>query len=205
DGVVRRLEPGMLVIADAERPVAVAGVMGGEESEVGPETRDILLETAIFEPRAVRETRRRLGLSTDASYRFERGVDPDGVERAVRRAVGRILAPAGGQPAERVASVRSRAPERPPVRLRLSRVRQVLGIELDRDTVARLLDAIGFDDVGGNDEDLSVQVPGHRVYDVHREDDLVEEVARRYGYDVFPDERRPFRASAVPDDPLARL
>jgi len=205
DGVDRRLDAGLLVIADSVRPVALAGVMGGEATEVGLETRDILLETAIFDPVAVRRTRRGLGMTTDASYRFERGVDPDGVERAVRRAVALIVATAGGSPDARVASVRAKPFQRPVITLRVARVRQVLGIELSPGQVGGLLDLIGFDVLDHQDGTLGVHVPGHRSHDTTREDDLVEEVARRYGYDSFPDEQRPFRSSSVPDDPRFRL
>jgi phenylalanyl-tRNA synthetase beta chain len=202
DGADRKLAEGMLVIADAERPVAVAGVMGGAESEVRDDTRDILLEVAVFDPASVRATRRALGLGTDASYRFERGVDPAGIGRAAARAAELIRAVAGGtivQPAV-VAGPEIAEPGR--VRLRIGRVAQVLGATFDADTIARYLSPLGFAVEKSDGEVLEVRVPGHRRFDVAREEDLIEEIARRHGYDAFPDDLRPFRPSTVPTHPL---
>lgn len=204
DGVERALEQGTLVIADASRPVAVAGVMGGADSEVGEATTDILLECALFDPKRVRSGRRSLNLSTDASYRFERGVDPDRMERALRRALAIIAATAGGSVEAGVADA---APVELPAReleLRESRVEQVLGISIPAAAMADLLAPLGFG-VQAGDDGVQVSVPGHRRYDVEREIDLVEEVARRYGYDRFPDEARPYRPGRLPDDPHAVL
>ncbi|HZD05187.1 MAG TPA: phenylalanine--tRNA ligase subunit beta, partial [Longimicrobiales bacterium] len=122
DGEARRLGPDMLMICDARRPVAVAGVMGGLESEVGSRTTDVLLECALFDPASIRSTRRALGMSTDASYRFERGVDPAGMERAVRRAVEIILATAGGRCEVEAPDCDPRPWSRGEVRLRVPRV-----------------------------------------------------------------------------------
>jgi phenylalanyl-tRNA synthetase beta chain len=201
DGVDRALTADMLVIADAERPIAIAGVMGGADSEVHDETRDILLECALFDARSVRATRRQLGLSTDASYRFERGVDADGMQQALERAAQLIIATAGGSVADNAAAA-GKAPEPPsPVSLRLTRVAQVLGERFDAATVATLLEPLGFG-VRGEGATLHVSVPGHRRHDVAREEDLIEEIARRHGYDAFSDELRPFRPGAVPEHPL---
>jgi phenylalanyl-tRNA synthetase beta chain len=203
DGVARKLEPDMLVIADGERATAVAGVMGGQHSEVSENTTRILLECALFEPKQVRKTRTALGLSTDASYRFERGVDPDMMARAVRRALTLILQIAGGRitGATDVYPVPQRQPD---VTLRPARVRQLLGIDFSREQLRDLLEPVGFR-THGKDDVLSIEVPGHRRYDVTREVDIIEEVARRYGYDNFPTELLPFRPSAVPEDVLALL
>jgi phenylalanyl-tRNA synthetase beta chain len=201
DGVDRTLAEGTLVIADAERPVALAGVMGGEETEVTADTRDIFLECALFDPAAVRASRRSVDLSTDASYRFERGVDPDGLERALRRCVELIASIAGGTAPRSALGVGVTPAASPRLRLRPARVAQVLGIDVPADRIAALLGGIGFpaERVG---DGLTVTVPGYRSRDVQREDDLVEEVARRHGYDAIPEDLRPFRPSAVPDDPL---
>jgi phenylalanyl-tRNA synthetase beta chain len=204
DGESHQLDPEMLVIADSERPVALAGVMGGLDTEVTNETTNILLECALFEPRVNRETRRRAGLSTDASQRFERGVDPDGMERAVRRAVDLIVTVAGGEVAELCPFADAGVAAISPIRLRPARVQQVLGIPFEVSTLAALLEPIGFRTTVTGGE-VSVNVPGHRRYDVSREDDLIEEVARRYGYDRFPDSLGPFRPSVVPDDAIAAL
>jgi phenylalanyl-tRNA synthetase beta chain len=199
DGVDRALSEKSLLIADAEGPVALAGVMGGENSEVHDGTTAILLEVALFDPKAVRGTRTPFGLSTDASYRFERGVDPEGQARALERVVQLVVAVAGGQ-ADRDALDLSPAPfTRRVVELRPERVKQVLGVELPAGEIAGLLGAIGFD-VDASAAPLRVAVPGFRP-DVAGEIDLIEEIARRRGYDSFPEEILPFRASAVPESP----
>ncbi|MEO5511426.1 MAG: phenylalanine--tRNA ligase subunit beta [Longimicrobiales bacterium] len=204
DGVDRALASDMLVIADAEKPVAVAGVMGGADSEVDNETTDILLECALFDTASVRRTRRALGLSTDASYRYERGVDPDTMEIALRRAAALIIACAGGAVAEKAVDAGVPSQARREISLRLDRVAKVLGVAFDAKAVTRLLAPLGFDVTGSGDV-LQVHVPGHRIYDVSREADLIEEIARRHGYDAFPDELRAFRPSSVPDDASLRL
>ncbi len=206
DGERRALTDSMLVIADAERAVAVAGVMGGEDSEVRPETTDLLIECALFEPRSVRATRRSLGLSTDASYRYERGVDPEGMERALRRAVELIGRTAGGEAAASVADAQPRPWTAARVPLRPERAAHLLGVPLSEGEVVARLAALGFDRVEADGSDPPLfRVPGSRSYDVTREVDLIEEVARHHGYESFPDELRPFRPSAVPDDEMARL
>jgi len=204
DGVERELPDDALVIADGEGAVAVAGVMGGEESEVSPETRDILLECALFDPKRVRATRRALGLSTDASYRFERGVDPDGMEAALRRAVEIIVATAGGSAEHQVADARGAALEPRRLRLRPSRATSVLGLELTPERIADLLAPLGFQPEV-QEGDVVVRVPGYRRHDVEREIDLVEEVARRIGYDHIPEQARPARVGAMADHPLSRV
>jgi phenylalanyl-tRNA synthetase beta chain len=179
--------------------------MGGAESEVTDATRNLLIECALFDSKRVRATRRALGMNTDASHRYERGVDPDGMERALRRCVAIIVASAGGTPEPTFADVtRIRRTQRT-LQLRSARVRQVLGVDIDAHTAADLLATIGFGVEVTSADTVRVDVPGARLYDVEREIDLVEEVARRYGYDRFPDESRPYRPGTVPDDPLARL
>ncbi len=206
DAETRALDPSVLVIADAAGAVAVAGVMGGRESEVTAETTDVFLECALFDPATVRAGRRLLGLSTDASYRFERGVDPDGMEAAARRALALVGAVAGGEAEPVLLDVCPRPAERVDVRLRPSRVGTVLGLPFDAAAVRALLEPIGFEVADARDQDaLLVRVPGHRSYDVRREIDLIEEVARRHGYEGFPDELRAFRPSAVPEDAFSLL
>lgn len=204
DDVERRLDASMLVIADADVPVALAGIMGGADSEVTNDTADVLLECALFDPATTRRTRNALGLSTDASYRFERGVDPEGMETALRRAVDLIIAVAGGS-VDGAARVGGAVEPRRTIILRVSRVEQVLGVPFTTAQLAELLAPIGFDVDARDAETITVRVPGFRSYDVLREDDLVEEIARRHGYDTIPDELRPFRVGSLPDDPLSRL
>src|SRR5690606_38565930 len=125
-------------------PVALAGVMGGEASEVTAATTDVLLECALFDSRRIRATRRTLAISTDASYRFERGVDPEGMQRALRRALEIIVLTAGGTVEPQVADCHP-APWSPfTVTLRLARVERVLGVAFDEAAVRRLLEPLGF-------------------------------------------------------------
>lgn len=205
DGEERTLAAGMLAICDAADPVAIAGVMGGAESEVSEATEDILLECALFDPKSVRATRNALRMSTDASYRFERGVDPAGLERAVQRAVEIILATAGGTPDPTVLDAAPKPWEGLTVSLRPARVPKLLGIELSEEEVRDLLGPLGFETGTLADGVLPVSVPGFRSYDVRREVDLLEEIARTYGYDRFPSELGPFRPGTVPDHPLFQV
>jgi len=205
DGVERALTTAATVIADATCPLALAGVMGGEESEVSEGTTDLLIECASFDPRHTRHTARSTGLATDASYRFERGIDERGMEAALRRCVALILSTAGGAAESTWVRVGRPAPERRVAALRLARVRQVLGLGFGAREVLALLESIGFEAAAGvepgEDGRLTLLVPGWRG-DVTTEADLLEEVARLHGYDAFPDEPRRFRPSAVPDGPV---
>jgi phenylalanyl-tRNA synthetase beta chain len=200
DGEERKLDTSMLVIADGEKASGIAGVMGGLDSEVTNATTSLLLECALFEPKQVRKTRTALGLSTDASYRFERGVDLHMMLKAVGRAVRIILDTAGGKVVGSTDVYPAEVPERTIV-VRPARVKQVLGQDFDIPAITKLLTPIGF----GVATDGSVTVPGHRLHDVVKEIDLVEEVARRYGYNNFASELLPFRPSAVPEDGVALL
>src|SRR5882762_3684399 len=199
DGVSRRLTAEMTVICDAERPTIVAGVMGSAESEVTEHTTDIVLEAAYFQPTRVRRTRRALGLSSESSYRFERGIDMLGMPEALGRAVDLIRAVAGGEMREPPVDLWPEPQKPRSVFLREARVSQLLGVPVPRKEVERLLSAVGFV-AAPKDDRLAVQVPGWRP-DVTREVDLIEEVARLRGYDSFPDELRPYRPGTVPDAP----
>jgi phenylalanyl-tRNA synthetase beta chain len=200
DGLERTLVDTMTVIADAQRPQAVAGIMGGRDSEVSESTTEILLEVASFDPARTRATRRSLGLSTDASYRFERGVDPLLAPAALERTVRLIIAVAGGRVDDPPVDVYAGDSLPTPLPLRVSRVRTILGDLVPADEVASLLRGVGFDARVESNDVVRVMTPSWRI-DVQREIDLIEEVARLRGYDSFPDEIRPFRAGNVPDDP----
>ena len=203
DGTEHELDPSMTVIADARRPVALAGVMGGEESEVTDASTDLLIECAAFDPAATRRTAAAAGLGTDASYRFERGVDEAGLELALGRCVELILATAGGEAAP--AAIRTGRPAPAPVEVtvRAGRVRKVLGLRLSPEQMAELLRPLGFEATmahgQGSEAVLEVRVPTWRT-DVTREVDVIEEIARRYGYERFPRESRAIRPSNVPAD-----
>lgn len=210
DGVERTLTPEMTVIADARRAQAVAGVMGGRDSEVSDETTDIFLEVANFDPRRTRATRKALGLSTDASYRFERGVDLEWTPFWVSHAIALITQVAGGTP-EADVDLYPSPRNQPPLRLRVSRVARLLGVPVPVEEAGALLRSIGFiaEPVPGTemlhgDEELHVIVPSWRM-DVVHEVDLIEEVARLYGYDRLSSELRPFRVGTVPDAPIELL
>ncbi|PYS77289.1 MAG: phenylalanine--tRNA ligase subunit beta [Acidobacteria bacterium] len=185
DGAERELDTQMLVIADAARAVAVAGVMGGEETEISVATTDVLVESAYFDPQSVRRTSKALGLQTDASYRFERGVDYEGVRRAQDRSVALICEIAGGAATVDAIDVYPRRIEPPVVHLRPSRVEELTGLQVPAGESARILESLGFTPVAAGDDaegKLFFSAPTWRT-DVSIEEDLVEEVARLVGYE----------------------
>jgi phenylalanyl-tRNA synthetase beta chain len=200
DGVERALDPRVTLIADAERGVAIGGVMGGRDSEVTVSTTDLLLEVAYFDPRRLRVTRRNLGLSTDASYRFERGVDAAQALSTLELAAGLIVKVAGGTVDGAPIMVGSDPRERRPVLLRPARAERLLGDGVPVDEMIRLLRSVGFTVEAGADG-LQVTPPTWRT-DVTRDADLVEELARLRGYGVLSDAVQPFRPGTVPDHPL---
>ncbi len=185
DGVARVLDPEVLVIADARRPVALAGIMGGGDTEIGAQTRDVLLEAASFAPASVRRTSRRFGLRTEASARFERGVDPDGSARAARRAAHMIAELAGGRVLRTGIDVYPAPVPRPVITLRLGRIARLLGTRVPPDDVVAILTRLGLD-VRRTGETIHAIPPVARR-DLEREEDLIEDVARHYGYDHIPE------------------
>jgi phenylalanyl-tRNA synthetase beta chain len=201
DGHERALTAGMLVIADAQRPVALAGVMGGLETEVTEGTRNILLESARFEPLSIRQTARSLAMASDSSYRFERGIDPTLPERASLRAAQLILQTAGGELLSGQATAGQSGYQPKMLALRLGRLRQVLGVELPAERVMEALSRLQMSPVL-RDERITVTVPSWRL-DVNLEIDLVEEVARVIGYDAIP-VRDEISIRLTPPDPRLR-
>jgi len=181
------LEPGMCVIADAQRPVALGGVMGGAQSEVSAATAEVLVESARFDPLSIRGTARRLSLHSDSSYRFERGVDPVGVDWASRRACELILELAGGELAAGVIDVGQQPAAREPIVLRFAQLRRILGIDVEPRQARRILTALGNREVRADETRVEVVPPSWRS-DLAREIDLVEEVARIHGYDQIPED-----------------
>ena len=184
DEVERELTPDMLVIADAEKPVALAGIMGGYDSEITETTCDVLLESAYFNPSSVRATAKALGISTEASYRFERGADPGIVLAALDRAAQLIAELAGGTVCEGVVDVYPGQQPLTQIQLRPERVNFVLGTTLEAAEMAQILNRLGFD-VDATGDVYQVTVPTFRS-DVTREIDLIEEIARVHGYDNIP-------------------
>jgi phenylalanyl-tRNA synthetase beta chain len=185
---VYELSPEMLAIADAERPVGLAGVMGGLESEIHPGTTDVLIEAAQFDAMSVRKTARALGLHSPSSYRFERGLDPERTEWASRRCAELVLETAGGVLSTSLIDANSERPPRPPITLRLDQIPRVLGIDVNRATAARILSALGLSRQGESATTLTLLAPSWRP-DLEREIDLIEEVARIHGYQEIPEDR----------------
>ena len=181
DGKPRQLDPEMLMICDAERPVAIGGVMGGENSEIEPDTTRVLLESACFDPISIRKTAKKLGLGTDASHRFERGVDPDGTRFAIDRAAQLIAEIAGGTLVSGTIDEDARPAGNRQIPLNIRDLNRRLGTGLDAASVSNYLSAIEFRVRQQSDEVLMVEPPSFRV-DVSRFEDLSEEVARLYGY-----------------------
>jgi len=181
DGTPCELSDEMCVIADAAGAVALAGVMGGRESEISASTTDVLLESARFDPISIRRASRALGLSSESSYRFERGVDPENTERASRRASQLIVELAGGRAARGLADIRNDRTEPRRVSVRFRRLRLVLGVEVPVEEICKIFDGLGLKIVERNGEHVAVAVPSWRP-DLGREIDLIEEVARIYGY-----------------------
>jgi phenylalanyl-tRNA synthetase beta chain len=201
DGVARELTPEDLLICDGDLPIALAGVMGGMDSEVRNSTRSILLESASFAPSGIRRTAKRLALHSEASHRFERGVDPDGTVRALDRAVWLIHEIAGGTASAGVADCYPVKAKPATIRLREARVESLLGVRVDLKQAAKLLGVLGLKtERQGKTRSLHVRVPTHRA-DLTREADLIEELARLRGYDQIPTTLPPFRIAEGNADP----
>lgn len=185
DGMERELDPSMLVICDADKAVAVAGVMGGEDTEVSQATRRIFLESACFQPASIRKTSKKLGLRSESSHRFERGTDIEGMVQALDRAASLIQELAGGRIAKGRMDhypVKRAARE---VTVRYDRVRTLLGVDAGTEEILRIFKGLSFAIIDTDSERAVVRIPAFRV-DVTREIDLIEEIARVYGYNRIP-------------------
>ena len=202
DGTQCDLNTDMLVIADAHRPVAIAGVMGGLDTEISEKTTAILLEDAYFDPVSIRTTSRRLGLPSDAAFRFERTVDIEMVDWASRRTAQLIAQVTGGKVAKGVVDIYPKKPAKKKVALRLSRLSKLLGIEIAAEKAIRILSVLSFEPKL-KDDLITCTVPSWRN-DVYREVDLIEEVARVYGYNRIPTERK-LKIEVVPVDSHQKL
>ena len=188
DGTKCELNGDMLIIADARGPVAIAGVMGGLDTEVSDSTKTILLEDAYFNPVSVRTTSRKLAIPSEASFRFERIVDIENIDWASRRTCQLIVQVAGGKAAKGVVDVYPRRPKPKQVTLRLPRLNKLLGVEVPVEAAERILSRLDFKP-RRNSEAIDCSVPSWRS-DVYREADLIEEVARHYGYDKIPTQHK---------------
>lgn len=199
DGVTRDIAAGTTVICDAARPVALAGVMGGQASQVTSATTDVLLEVAVFAPRFVRRVRRSIGLSTDASYRYERGIDAGAASESAMFGAAMIANVAGGH-IETMLVVGEHPATHATIQLRPHRLARLLGVAVPVQEIIARLEMLGCAVAEVNDV-LHVTSPSWR-HDLLLEVDLIEEVARLVGFDALPNELRAFKASATPDHPL---
>lgn len=186
DGVERTLSAEDVVVADANRAVSLAGVMGGYDTMITDKTRNILIESAWWDPAAIRKTSRRHGIHTDASHRFERGADFESTVISCDRVAQLILASGGGELAGNVVDVIARKLDQAPVVLRVSEVQRILGGNIDAGEMFRILKKLGFGVIpeGQEEKQFRVHIPSWRM-DVEREIDLIEEIARLHGYDRF--------------------
>lgn len=189
DGTKCDLPPEMMVIADDSGPVAIAGVMGGLDTEVSGETTNILLEDAHFDPVSVRSTGRKLGISSEAAFRFERQVDIEKIDFASLRCAELICQVAGGTVARGVVDVYPKPTAPIEVKMRFARLKALLGIEIPNEEAIRILAGLGFQILKTENENVVCQIPSWRN-DISREADLIEELARSWGYDRIPVERK---------------
>lgn len=187
DGQERALTADDLMICDAEGPVAVAGVMGGADSEIRSDTRNVLIEVAYFDPRSIRRTSRRMGLHTDSSHRFERGVDPHGIPRAMRRAVSLLCSLADGAAAPVARDVYPMPIRERQIDFSPGHAERLLGLEIPERVSRRALEGIGCSISPGEESGWRVTAPTWRP-DLGRPEDLIEEIARVHGYDSVPTE-----------------
>ncbi|MFH0844538.1 MAG: phenylalanine--tRNA ligase subunit beta [Pseudomonadota bacterium] len=204
DGQTHTLDQKNLMICDGERAVAMAGIMGGLNSEIFSGSKNVLVESACFDSKTIRRGAKRLGLSTEASYRFERGIDIEGVTTALRRVLILISHLAGGKVMKGLIDNYPRPRLRPLINLRVDKTNQALGTSLSKETVIGYLAALEMNVYEGNDNVVQVQAPTFRV-DIEREIDLIEEVARLEGYDnitVTSPAIRPFDEGANPEPPV---
>ena len=187
NGVEHKLRPDQMMICDSERPVGAAGVMGGLDTEVTASTTRMLLEAAHFVNTSVRRTRKQMGLSTEASYRFERSVDTEGVVAAIHR-FAQLYAECGGAalPTGAVIDVYPSPPNPVTLRVRMSRATTLLGMEVTDDAAQRYLEALGFAVERGPESEFVITAPTWRP-DIVREDDVIEEIGRVHGFDRIPE------------------
>ena len=185
DGVERQLDTEDLIIANAEKPMCIAGVFGGNDSGIKEETTSVFLEAAYFQPVSIRKTAKRFGLNTDASFRFERGVDVDMVPYALQRAALLIQEVAGGHIGMEAVNIYPERIERKQVLLRFDRCNKILGHEIEPEVIANILKTLDFEIIAESEVSLTVLVPNYRV-DVLREIDVIEEILRIYGFNQVP-------------------
>jgi len=185
DSKERKIDPETLLICDGIKPVAIAGIMGGENSEVTEITKNILIESAYFNPSSIRKSSKMLGLSTDSSYRFERGCNPSITLEAAERAAELIASLTGGTVVEGHIDIYPEKISEPQITLRLSQVERILGYSIETDKIEKILTSLGFSITEKKEDKFIVNSPLFRP-DCEREIDLIEEIARIYGYGFIP-------------------
>ncbi len=215
DGIDRVLDSSMLVIADADTPVGVAGVMGGEESEIASATQTVLIESALFKAPSIKSTATALNIHSEASHRYERTVDPDIADWASRRAASLLALYGKGTVAKGVIDIDNREAPTPPILLKHKRVCELIGIDLSAETMRSILTSLGLGIVAEDEESTTFSIPSWRV-DLLEEADLVEEISRIYGLDKLPDitpaaiavagaDDKPFRAENACREAVAAM
>ena len=203
NGQVLDLTADLLMVCDEKKPLGLAGIMGGEHSGIADDTTRVYLEGAFWSPAVIQGKMRRLGFTSDAGYRFERGVDFNGCERAVERATQLIIEICGGRAARSpMPSMRRRCPRRDPVRVRPARVTRVLGVAIPEDAIANVFTRLGLP-FTRDGADFIVTPPSRR-FDLAIEEDFIEEVARIHGFENIPASARPHVANMLPDPEALR-
>lgn len=204
DGTVRVLTPDILVIADSQKPVAVAGIMGGSNTEVTENTKTILLESAYFDPITIRQGSRKLGLSSESSYRFERSVDIEAVELAAMRAADLICKLAKGKFVNKIDVQTKNLKQQRKVKVDIDKINKILAVNIPLSQTKNILKRLGFDITKASKQKIEVKVPSFRQ-DISLEEDLIEEVARIYGYQNVPSTLAAIRPSEIGVDLLTQV
>lgn len=200
DGIARELPPGTLTIRDGKGAVAIGGILGGADSAVTEATQNILLEAAYFDPMTIRKTAKNLGLRTESSHRFEKGTDPLGIQEALDEACSLILQICGGRLGEGTIDIKTDTLQPKLIPCRLARVIKILGTPFSLNEIAAIFTRLGFTSLPAPAETLQVEVPLFRS-DMSTEIDLIEEIARIYGYNNLEKRIPVYRASQIPHDP----
>jgi phenylalanyl-tRNA synthetase beta chain len=201
DEAEQKLTTEDLLICDGKKPVALAGIMGGGNSEISDQTENVLIESAYFHPPTIRKTSKRLDKSTDSSYRFERGTDAKKVSAALNRCAQLVAELAGGEVLRGIIDVVGELPKVDPILVKIARINRVLGMALTGRDITAVLTPLGFEILRSDREEMLIAVPSHRV-DVSIEADLVEEVARVIGYDKIAEKSLALPSIYAPQKPL---
>lgn len=202
DNIERQLDSDVLMICDAERSVAIGGVMGGLNSEINTDTRNVLIESAYFNPSSIRRTARKLAIQSESSYRFERGVDIDNVVYASTRATQLISEICGGVPENEIIDIYPVKKSKPEINLRFQRAKDILGFDISEEKIISILKSLNFNIISYDEKQVQVEIPNYRV-DISLEIDLIEEIARLYNYNnIMPDftSSIDFSGTGVPDE-----